>query len=164
MSNLAETLGNICKTDAGLAIGTNTGTIKTTATLTFTVNGVFYAKSATDNISIAYTAPDDTYNTVDNGSFTGGTNGSTRLYGCFINSAGTVSVVPGPIVDSVALAAGTVALEFPPAQKDKACFGAIKVALTAGTSFVPGTTGLDASGVTETYYDLAHVPFEPLRS
>lgn len=154
--------GNLCLGKAGLAEGTNAATIQIAAAITFTVNGIMYSKAITDNIAIAYTAPDDTYNSVANGSFTGGANGSVRLYGIFINAGGTVSIKPGPIVDVAALAAGEVALQWPAPERDKACIGAVRVQLTSGTAFIPGTTDLGAAGVTDTYYDCVAVPGEPL--
>lgn len=165
MDNLALSQGgNLAFTSGALANGTNSGTIKTTATITFTVNGAFASKAATDNVSIAYTAPSAIWGQPSDGSFTGAVGGSTRLYGVYLNSSGTFSVLPGPIVNSAELAAGTAALHYPPMQRDRACVGVVRIALTAGTTFIPGTTALDASGVTTTYVNLSSVPGEPLRS
>lgn len=167
MDNLAFARGgNFALSSGAVAITTDTTKIKTTATITYVVNGEFKSKSATDNISIAYTGP-TVYRApagvgTGDGSFTGGANGSTRVYGVYLDGAGNFSVVPGPIVDSAALAAGTAPLEFPGEQADKACVAAVRVAVTAGTTFVPGTTGLDATGVTDTYYNLAFAPAKPL--
>ena len=55
MSYNAEQLnsGFLSLTAAGLAEGTNAATFKTVNTLTFTSNGVFKSKSATDNLTFS---------------------------------------------------------------------------------------------------------------
>lgn len=164
MDNLSLSQGgNLAFTSGALDSSATAGKIKTTATVTYTINGVFKSKGATDNVVLTYAGP-SVYSAASNGSFTGGANGSTRLYGVYLDAGGNFSVVPGPIVDTAALAAGSAALQFPGAKADAACIGAVRIAVTAGTSFVPGTTALDATGVTTTYYNLSSVPGEPLRS
>lgn len=149
------------------AEGTNANTIKSTATVTFVIDGQFYSKSATDNIAISYSGP-SVYQAAAggvqavNGGFSGGVNGSTRMYLVCLSTAGAVSIVPGPIVDSAELAAGRVALQFPDAPKGVCPTAALRIALTAGTAFTPGSTDLSATGVTATFYDLADVPANPL--
>jgi hypothetical protein len=162
MDNLALSQGgNLAFTSGVLDDGTTAGTIKTTATVTFTVNGRFYSKGATDDVSIAYTGP-SVYGANPNGAFTGQAGGSTRLYNVYLDAAGAFSVEPGPVVSTTALAAGSAPLQFAEAKRNKACIGAVRVAVTANTTFVPGTTALDASGVTVTYLNLSSVPGEPL--
>lgn len=164
--SLAQGL-TVCFASAGLAEGTNANTIKTVNNITYAIDGNFYAKSATDNIAISYSGA-TVYQAAAggiqavNGGFTGGVNGSTRLYLVCLDSAGAVSIVPGKIVDSAELAAGRVSLDFPDAPLGVCPIGAIKVALTAGTAFTPGSTDLGASGITDTYYNLASVPAAPL--
>lgn len=171
MDNLALGQGgNLALASGALATGTTTSAIKTTATIPFIIDGRYYSKSATDNISIAYTADSAVYSataggvSTGNGAFTGGSNGSTRLYNLYMDTSGNVTVQPGPIVDSVALSSGFAPLQFAAPKKGKVCFGALRIALTSGTTFIPGTTLLGASGVTATYYNLASVPAEPLLS
>ena len=167
MDNLALSQGgNLAFTSGALAAGTTSGTIKTTATVTYTVNGQFYSKAATDNLSIAYTGPSvySANNTAANGSFVGTTGGSTRLYAVYLDAAGNVVVEPGAIVNSAELAAGTAALHFPGTKRNMTCVGVVRVAVTASTAFVPGTTALNASGVTTTYLNLSSIPGEPLTS
>ena len=152
---------------AGLAEGTNANTIKTTNNITYTIDGRFYTKNATDNIAISYTGP-TVYQAAAggvqavNGGFTGGVNGSTRLYLITLDASGAVGIVPGPIVNSAELAAGRVALQYPDDPIGACAIGALRVALTAGTTFTPGATDLSASGVTATFADLADVPVNPL--
>lgn len=168
MDNLQLSQGGSFNLASGaLATATTTSKVKTTANITYTIDGQFYALNATDNhVSLAYTgatvytAP--TGVGANNGTFTGATGGSTRLFGIYLDSTTAASVVPGPIVNTGELTAGTAQLHWPPAVKGKCCIGAVRVALTAGTTFVPGTTLLGASGVTATYYNLSSIPGEPL--
>jgi hypothetical protein len=167
-SNLALDAGfTAALSSAGLAEGTDANTIKTTATTVYTIDGQFYSKVATDNIAISYSGP-SVYQAAAggvqavNGSFTGGVNGSTRLYLICLNASGTASIVPGQIVDSAELAAGRAALHFPDVPDGVCPIGAMRVALTAGTGFIPGATDLSAAGVTDTFYNLATVPAKPL--
>lgn len=155
--------GCIALSSGALAAGTNAGTIQTTATITYLIDGIFKSKGATNNISIAYSGA-DVYSDPGNGSFTGQSGGSTRIYGVFLDGAGAVSVVPGPIVNSAELAAGVAPLQWPSAQRNKAFIGALRIAVTEGTTFIPGTTALDAAGVTDTFYNGGVVPGEPLLS
>lgn len=154
-------------TAAGLAEGTNANTIKTVNTCTFVIDGRFYSKTATDNVAISYAGP-SVYQAAAggvqavNGGFTGGVNGSTRLYLICLSTAGAFSIVPGPIVDTAELAAGRVALQYPDDPIGVCCIGALRVALTAGTAFTPGSVDLSASGVTATFQDLCDVPANPL--
>lgn len=157
----------LCLAAAGLAEGTNANTIQTGNNVTYTIDGRFYSKSATDNIAISY-AGATVYQAAAggiqavNGGFTGGVNGSTRMYLVCLDTAGAVSIVPGQIVDTAELAAGRVALMFPEAPQGVCPIGAMRIALTAGTAFTPGSTDLSASGVTDTFYNLMDVPANPL--
>lgn len=158
---------SIAFSSGALAEGTNANTVKSTATITYTIDGKFYSKSATDNIAISY-AGSAVYQAAAggvqavNGGFVGGVNGSTRLYLITLDASGNVGIVPGQIVDSAELAAGRVALGFPDAPNGVCAVGALRVALTAGTAFTPGSTDLSASGVTATFYNLSTVPATPL--
>lgn len=167
MDNLSlSTGGSIALASGALAAGTTAGTIKTTVAIPFIVDGAFAtAKAITDNIAITYVGPTVYANgsiAAGNGGFTGQTGGSTRLYGLYLNAAGTVTIEPGPIVNTADLAAGTAALHYPANKRANACFGMLRVAVTASTTFVPGVTALAATGVTSTFINLATIPGEPL--
>jgi len=166
--NLALSQGFTAALNSGaLASGTTAGTIKTTVAVTYALDGRFYSKAITDNIAISYSGP-SVYQAAAggvqavNGSFSGGVNGSTRLYLLTLDASGNVAILPGAIVDSAELAAGRVALQFPDCPNGVCPFGALRIALTAGTAFVPGTTSLAAAGVTSSFYNLADVPATPL--
>lgn len=169
-SNLALDAGLTAAFSSGAwAEGTNANTIKSTATVTYTIDGRFYSKSATDNIAISYSGP-SVYQAAAggvqsvNGGFTGGVNGSTRLYLICLDTSGNVSILPGQIVDSAELAAGRVALQFPDAPNGVCVVAAMRIAVTAGTNFTPGSVDLSASGVTGSFINLSTVPANPLTS
>ena len=150
----------------GLAAGTNAGTVQNAALINYVLDGQFRSKAITNNMSIAFSGP-TVYQAPTgvgsiNGGFTGGSNGSTRLYLLCLDAAGALSIVPGRIVDTADLAAGRIPLEFPHSATNVCAIGAMRVAVTAGTSFVPGVTALTASGVTTTFINLADVPAAPL--
>jgi hypothetical protein len=128
------------------------------------INGQFVTRAAAASQAWTVSENSGVYGDPGNGAFTGTVGGSTRLFGLFMNAAGTLTVKPGPIVNTAKLAAGEAALHFPQELKDNVCFGAVRVAVTANTTFVPGVTAQDAAGVTTTYVNLACVPSEPLRS
>ncbi len=148
---LAAHAGNI---NLVIAVGTN-GHI---------IDGQFYTRAAVASQAWTVSENSGVYGDPGNGAFTGGANGSTRLYGLFMDSAGTLTVKPGPIVDTARLAAGTAPLQFPAPQRGKVCIGCVRIAVTANTTFVPGVTALNAAGVTASYINLASIPGEPLRS
>lgn len=165
--NLSQDSGATWALNSGaLAEGTNANTIKTTADINYVIDGRFYAKATTDNIAISYSGPTvyqaPTGVGAVNGSFTGGVGGATRLYLICLSTAGAVSLVPSEIVNSAELAAGTSALEFPDAPINTCPIGAMRIALTAGTTFTPGSVDLSATGVTATFINLATVPATPL--
>lgn len=166
--NLSLSQGATLALNSGaLAEGTNANTIQIATAINFVIDGQFYSKAITDNIAISYSGA-TVYQAAAggiqavNGGFTGGVNGSTRIYGIFLSTAGAVSILPGPIVDSAELAAGRIALPFPTAPRGVCPIGALRIALTAGTTFTPGSTDLSASGVTDTFYNLADMPAAPL--
>lgn len=158
--------GCFAHTSGALTAGTTAGTIKTASAITFTIDGAFKLKAISDNIAISYAGPDvySQNNTIANGGFTGGANGSTRLYGIFLNVSGAVSILPGQIVDNAQFAAGTASLQYPDVPNGVCTIGVMRVAVTAGTTFIPGTTALAASGVTTSFINLSAMPGEPLTS
>jgi hypothetical protein len=148
---LAAAAGNI---NLNIAVGT----------LAHIINGQFVTRAAAASQAWPVSENSGVYGDPGNGAFTGAVGGATRLFGLFMNAAGTLTVKPGPIVNTAKLAAGEAALHFPQELKDNVCFGAVRIAVTANTTFVPGVTALNAAGVTATYVNLASVPAEPLRS
>lgn len=165
--NLSLNFGATMALNSGaLAAGTTAGTVKTAAAINYVIDGQFFNKAITDNMAITYAGP-SVYQAPAgvgglNGGFTGGVNGSTRLYLLCLTALGTLGIVPGKIVDSAELAGGRVSLDFPDAPAGSCPIGALRVGLTASTTFVPGVTSLAASGVTSSFINLATVPSNPL--
>lgn len=147
---IAQAAGNV---NLNIAVGTNGHVI----------DGQFFTRAA--NASIAWTTVQPAvFGQPTNASFTGGATGSTRLYGLYMDTAGALTVVPGQIVDTAALAAGNAPLQFPPPVRGRVCFGCVRIAVTSGTTFIPGVTAMNAAGVTTTFINLFSIPGEPLRS
>lgn len=136
--------GNVSLSAAGLAEGTNANTFKTSSTLSFTINGIFKSKNATDNLpfSAGHTAL---------GQY------QACLFGVWIDGNGNISTSQGPIVAAgdpcpvPGVPAGSV--ESDPV----ALVGLIKVT-TAATTFTPGSTDLGAANVTDAYLDCMVMP------
>lgn len=138
--NLSESNSGFASlTAAGLAEGTNAATFKTTATLTYTNDGVFKSKSATDNLTFSAGATVVPQN-------------SACLFGVWINTSGTVSTSQGPIV-----AAGDPCPVPGAPAANLTLVGLIKVT-TGATTFTAGTTDLGAANVTDAYYDCMRMP------
>lgn len=150
MNNLSHLFGgNVCLGKAGLAEGTNANTIKTTATITYAINGILYTKAATDNISVSASAQ---------------ANGTTCLYGIDIDASGVVSAVKGKEV-STSLLDGSLALEFPPLPEDGKCrIGLLRIVNTSGSNFTLGSVDLGATGITDTFFDVILQPSKPFLS
>jgi hypothetical protein len=132
--------GSVSLTAAGLAEGTNANTYKTVNTLTYTSNGVFKSKNATDNV--AFTAGIGTVPP-----------SSAALYAVWIDGAGNFSNTRGPVV-----AAGEPCPVPGAPAGDVALVGLIKVTTNSSTTFTPGSTDLGAAGVTDVFSDCMVMP------
>jgi hypothetical protein len=131
--------GYLSLTAAGLAEGTNSGTFKTVNTLTFTNNGVFKSKAATDNLAFS----------------TGTALAASQacLFAVWINTSGTVTTSQGPIVasgDPCPVPSQSIA--------NTTLVGLIKVTTSSAATFTPATTDLSASGITDEFYDCMDMP------
>lgn len=149
--------GTFCFSKAGLAIGdgaktgTNSFAAPNGAGIDFSINGIMYHKA-----DAATVAP-----------FTAATAQGLLtkcLYLICIDSAGAITTVKGTAVLTADLAAGNAVLKWPDRPANKCVVGAVKIAVTTTYNFTAGTTALDATGVTATYYDLHAIPAEPLTS
>ena len=131
--------GYLSLTAAGLAEGTNANTFKTVNTLSYTSNGIFKSKAATDNLA-----------------FTAGTalgNSQACLFAVWITSGGTVSTTQGPIV-----AAGDPCPVPGQVTAGTTLVGLIKVTTSSAATFTAGSTDLSASGITAAYSDCMDMP------
>lgn len=157
--------GNFALSSGALAAGTNAGTVQNASVIAYTVDGAHYSKAATNNVAPTVNVPAVASNGyATNGAFTGQVGGSTRLIGIYLDAAGAYSFVPGPVVVTADLAAGQAPLQFPAPIKGRTCVGVLRVAVTAGTTFIPGTTALNAAGVTTSFLNLFAIPGEPLKA
>jgi len=131
--------GFLSLTAAGLAEGTNANTFKTANTLTFTNNGVFKSKAATDNLTFS----------------TGTALAASQacLFAVWISSGGTVTTTQGPIV-----AAGDPCPVPTAAASNLTLVGLIKVTTSSAVTFTPGSTDLSATGITGAYSDCMDMP------
>ena len=127
-------------TSAGLAEGTNANTYKTVNTLAYTINGVFYSVSATDNIAMTSTA-----GTVPPS--------SAALYAVWVDSANVFSNTRGPVV-----ASGDPCPVPTQTTANVALVGLIKVVTNSSTTFTPASTDLGAAGVTDTFFNCSVMP------
>lgn len=127
----AITKGSVTLSGA-LAIGTNTATFKTAATVTGVVNGVVFTKAATDNVAFSGTdvLAASTY---------------TKVL-VTLNASGTFATVTGTS------AATSAAALLPAAASGYIPIGAIEIASGAST-FTLGTTALTGGTVTVTYFN-----------
>lgn len=143
--NLEELNGGyVSLTSAGLGESAGTAAkMKTTATLTYTINGVFKSLSAADDL--AFSAGHTTIPASSACLFAVWADGSA-------DSAAAVSTTQGPIV------ASGDPCPVPPLASGKALIGLVKVATDGSHTFVPGTTDLGAAGITDTYYNCMVMP------
>lgn len=134
-------------TAAGCATGGTTTKAKTAATLTYTVAGTFYSKNATDDFwTLSGTAV---------------AAASWQKYLLLIDTAGAASIQEG--MQSKVAAASVVWTNIAAYSKwaafltalgsTKAIAGVLTVATDATHTFTPGTTALDAAGITATFID-----------
>ena len=168
-------LGNRSLNSAALAINAaSAATFKTTATLNYTIDGVFYSKAA----FTAQAFPATTYTVKQ---------GYSTFFLVYLDAAGAVGVAQGvpfaPETDPADgltksrayrvlpsnLPGGASTIEkggylrshnsplIPDLPDGCAPVGVIKVVAT-GADFVPGTTALDAAGITAAYFNLSSIP------
>lgn len=107
--------------------------IKTASTINYLMNGHCGQKAATNNIAL-------TGDVLPVSSF--------RWYLITLDADGTFLATPN--TDNVNL--------LPDIPANKAPVGALKIATSAAVTFTPGTTGLNATGITDTYFDLSCIP------
>lgn len=145
MSYNAEglTAGNIVHSAASLSAGTTAGTIQHTAAVSYTNNGVFASKAATNNIPIPAPSP-----TGANGIRTALAIGEKCAFTMGIGAGGVYSFTQGPVV-----AAGEPAPVAPP-NGNVAVMG-VFVVTAASAVYTPGTTAL--TGIT-TFYNTSTLP------
>ena len=141
--------GTFCLGKAGLAIGSTATGISTAAAIDYAIDGILYQKAITATAAI--TAADEQAADTE------------CLYLVQLDSSGIISTIKGTEVSSADMASDVAALKWPEPEDGKCPIGAFKMT-TDGVTFTAGTTALDATGCTATYYDLFAVPANPLIS
>ena len=128
-------------------------TFKTTGAYAYLSDGIFKAKTAL--AAQAFTAGHAVQAA-----------GTTLYYTVGLSAAGAVTTYQGSVPSANAIAAalivGQAASSVPSTIPDVpdgiTAVGLIKVVTSSAATFTPGTTALDATGVTATFYDVAVLP------
>ena len=137
---------NRCYSKAGLAEGTSAAKFKILAPngagIDYSIKGVMYHKADTDDLSLS------TGTTI--------TGPAECIFGILIDSSGNVTSVQGPIKT---IGDDSKVLAWPPSNDDDKCLiGGIVVSVADTYSFIPNTTDLGATGITDTYVDCDGLP------
>ncbi len=127
---------NQCFVKCDLAEGTNANTLNIATAFEYSIGNRLYAKAATDNVAMTAAAEQaiSTY----------------CVYLCSIDAAGAVTVTKGSEV-------ATDISVLPAVPASECAFAAFKIQTDGATTFTSGTTDLGATGITETFFDLAFV-------
>ncbi len=156
MENLNEAHrgGTFCNAKAGLAIGSTASQVALAAPngagIDYCIGGIFYHKADSASVAITAAAVQPVL--------------TKCLYLVCLNAAGTLSTVKGNAVLAADLTNGNAVLQWPKPAADTCVIGAFKVSLANAATFTAGTTALNATDVTTTYYDLFAIPSAPLLS
>ena len=162
-ADIRKLMGTQAFTSGAIATATTTSQVKTTATITYVVDGLFCTKGATDNfwtlpatmpvIQPGSAAPPLLVSSAFGGA---GLGVVTRYFFLGIDAAGTayayISLNP-----SAADADVTDGSTLPDIPLTVTIVGIVKVVTTANTIFTPATTLL-GTGNTATYYNVTHIP------
>jgi hypothetical protein len=162
---LRSLIGGLCLTKATLAINlAGAATVKTTGATTYLVGGLIYTKAALADQSIAVTHDEDGLLVASGLAAYVQPASTTVIYVIALNADGTVAVVQGSYAGQVQSYPGdlsrvnTGAGGVPSEPAGYTAIGAIKVVTNGATTFTPGTTLLDAAGLTVTYHDVGILP------
>lgn len=142
VAGITLNLGN-----AALAVGTTGATFDTGNAISFAIAGQVYSKAIVT--SGAMTAQDSQAVS------------TSCLYLFSLDSAGAVTVKKGTEVLTTAIAPHNP-LFWPEPEAGKCVFAGVRIDCDASTTFTSGTTLMDATGLTDTYYNFASLPVQPL--
>jgi hypothetical protein len=158
LNDLGRQGATFCASKAGLAIGdgaktgTNSFAAANGAGIDFCIDGIGYHKADAATVAPFTAAAVQPVLT-------------KCLYLVQIDSAGTITTVKGTAVLTADLTAGNKVLQWPQPAAGKCPVGAVKITLASTATFTAGTTALDATNVTATYYDfVGGMPSAPLTS
>lgn len=146
---------NRALTAAGAARGTTAAKAKTVNTTTFTIGGVFFSKAATDDFwTLAGTVVAAS---------------SWQKYLLLIDAAlaasiqeGTQSLIAAANVGWANVSAGSWGPLITVLQAGKTIVATLTIATDATHTFTPGTTALNAAGITATFVDGYDVSLMPV--
>lgn len=143
-------LGTRALSYGNLAIDANSENVQTGNAVEFCIDGVLYSKAAVAEIDISGLDVIDEQGAAS--AMTAQATATDRIYLLALDASGNIHVIQGQ-----AVATGEDCY-CPGCPADHAPFGAVKVANATGSNFTFGTTGLDTSGITDTYFNLSVVP------
>ena len=164
-ASLRAVLGNRCLNRAVLARDADTATtIQTTNAVDYSIGGVIYSKALFNNQSFAVThGHDGRAVTAARPAYVQPAQ-TTVQYVVALDKAGAVAIVQGTYagqemrddydVAKVLVGDGDI----PEEPAGYTAIGLVTVATAAATTFTPGTTALNASGVTATFADVTVLP------
>lgn len=128
--------------------GTGSPSVTITGVINFSIGGRMFTKASTTTASFSDLRPQKP--------------GTTKAYLIGINASGVCTIVNGlelpALVTNIGGAVtgqGPVGPHIPPLPEGYAPVAAFTVTTGDATTFTPGTTNLNAAGVTTTFYDLA---------
>lgn len=144
---LGDSAGTNGLTNAGLAEGTNAHTIKTTYSVDYLINGAKYSLAAVDNVAIP-------------GGL--GTQG-TACYVKYLVSVGTDGTA-GSASGGIAITKGNEGAaaadaKLPDLPDGNCALGYFQI-LTTTFEYVAGSTDNGSTGITDTYTNLYHMPYD----
>ncbi len=153
----------------GATGGAGVATVRTTSAIISQIGGVTRTRAALAGQSLAPTH--DIFGNANTSRYTQGAN-TTVYYVLGVDAAGSVAVVQGTfagqnLVPPVTAGVGALANSgtsfvgdggIPNLPEGFAPFGLMKVVAGGSGSFNPGTTGLDAAGLTFTFWDINLIP------
>ncbi len=152
---------NMAFTSAVIAAQTGTATVDTTTAVQACVKGVFIAAlGALTNQALVPVSSLDGTTTI---TFKTLLNHQACVFIHCVNAAGEYKTLQGPIAELDASDTLIGAIEFGNVPDTLTPFGYTKVvAAAAATSFIPGTTNWDATGITSTAVNVSVLPTRPL--
>ena len=90
-------------------------------------------------------------------------NNQTCVFGVWVGASNNFFTTQGKIVANDDVANGKAAIPLPDLVPNAALIGLIKIKAVSAT-FVPGTSNLNKSGITATFYDCTTMPTAPFTS
>lgn len=150
--NLQESNGiTIAFNSGALVTGATASAITSTVTINYAISGRLFAKTAMTNQALVCEPGAGIDPKLPNAFMTVPA-GKVSTFAVLLNAAGAVTIAQGDLVDVGSPA--PVSASFP---ADKAIVGVFKVS-NVTNPFIPGTTALNAAGVTTVFTNLAQHP------